>query len=389
LGAFDFMERGHPCDSAAAAQVAATTVEAAVGAHHKLLLPPLAEAVEVPLSDRKHCAVATFELIEPTMATSSPPCTTLLPPPQPLAPGAAGAPCRLVVLGAHLMTKSRDKRGKVEYPGELRAFEIAAMKQLTTRFARDTGDAVLLCGDFNVNVRLNQQETEEKNAHTSTSVSTSASISACSAPAAAPAAGTGAPASSRAKAGSGSANDERFVLRGIVPHGTQPLAFAPLAFDTGYHDDDAEGGGEGGEETGGRGEAARFAWSRGDGSDLVLRDAYEGANREPFEGAIIRAAKTAAAAAAVTAGVTPSASMTTATLALPDTAAVGTAAARGSSHNASRVETIDFVWFDESRLQAVARSPLACPWPDGGPDAANPSDHIPLAVAFRLIGQLG
>jgi len=184
---------------------------------------------------------------------------------------------------------------------------------------------VLLCGDFNVNVR----ET---------------------------------PDPSTARAGTDFASTERFVLRGTVPHGELPAAFAPLRFDTGYRED----GGLGEGEATWSGGAASLAWGRRDGSALELRDAYEGVNRGAFD----PGPGSSGEGGCCGGGVDRSGA---------------TGAARGSSHNSARVETIDFLWYDAVSLAPVARSPLACPWPDGSPDTANPSDHIPLAVAFELL----
>ena len=55
----------------------------------------------------------------------------------------------------------------------------------------------------------------------------------------------------------------------------------------------------------------------------------------------------------------------------------------GSSHNASRIETIDYVWADADHFEVAGRSSLGTPMPDGTPDPDNPSDHIPLVVHLR------
>lgn len=56
----------------------------------------------------------------------------------------------------------------------------------------------------------------------------------------------------------------------------------------------------------------------------------------------------------------------------------------GTTHNSDRLETIDYVFYDEDLLEVVARSPLLAPFPDPVPDYENPSDHIPLVVRLRM-----
>lgn len=62
-----------------------------------------------------------------------------------------------------------------------------------------------------------------------------------------------------------------------------------------------------------------------------------------------------------------------------------TGATYGSSHNAVRIDTIDYIWYEKRKLQLKARSPLVTTMPDGTPDRANPSDHIPLIARFKCI----
>lgn len=59
----------------------------------------------------------------------------------------------------------------------------------------------------------------------------------------------------------------------------------------------------------------------------------------------------------------------------------------GTSHNADRLETIDYIFFDEDHMELVARSPMLAPSPDAAPDEENPSDHIPLLARLRVKAQ--
>ena len=124
---------------------------------------------------------------------------------------------------------------QVDYPGEMRAFELQAFRNLASRFATQPSDAVLFMGDFNINVRK-----------------------------------TGLPGA-----------DERFVFRGVIPHGSLPDQYAPLQLSTGYEDSSAASG------------EARFVWERGGAAaskPLVLRDAHHGVNclaQDPKTGAVL------------------------------------------------------------------------------------------------------
>jgi len=101
-------------------------------------------------------------------------------------------------------------------------------------------------------------------------------------------------------------------------------------------------------------------WKTSDGSTRILRDAFEGINC--LEG-----------------GPGPS----------PDSSASASQTiisgqhSYGSSHNAARVETIDYVWVDTAHFEVLGQSSLATTMPDGMPDSDNPSDHIPLLVRLR------
>jgi hypothetical protein len=116
---------------------------------------------------------------------------------------------------------------QVDYPGELRAGELATLKALAPTVGLRPDDAVIFAGDFNINIR------------------------------------------GQPEGGDGG------VFSGVIPHATAPQQFAPLRFDTGWSHVSGEG--------------ARIAWQRnaaaavqgdsGDASKVELRDAYEGVNR--------------------------------------------------------------------------------------------------------------
>lgn len=59
----------------------------------------------------------------------------------------------LALCASHLMTTSRDNAKTNIYPGEVRAGELAQMKQLVTQKSK-TGDAILLLGDFNIDAAI-------------------------------------------------------------------------------------------------------------------------------------------------------------------------------------------------------------------------------------------
>jgi hypothetical protein len=129
----------------------------------------------------------------------------------------------------------------VEYPGEIRAAELASLKVLAPTLGLRPTDAVLLAGDFNINVR-----------------------------------------GQRVRGESGVDGDR--VLAGCVPHATAPSsALPPLRFDTGYV---ASRGGPEGRAAPAAAEASvgRFVWRRdatlkGPNSEVVLCDAFDGVNR--------------------------------------------------------------------------------------------------------------
>eukprot|EP00614_Pseudopedinella_elastica_P030862 CAMPEP_0172623460 /NCGR_PEP_ID=MMETSP1068-20121228/128940_1 /TAXON_ID=35684 /ORGANISM="Pseudopedinella elastica, Strain CCMP716" /LENGTH=610 /DNA_ID=CAMNT_0013432031 /DNA_START=30 /DNA_END=1862 /DNA_ORIENTATION=+ len=263
LGAFDFHETHHPIP-----RTPHSSGSGAGSVGHGTY-----ECEPVPLSDRKHCAVAAFEFLSDDVSDDE-------------AEHGAGGRRRVVVLGCHLMTTSRDNPSKVYFPGSIRAQEIAAMRRIAAEFGVGPSDAVVVAGDFNTNVRE----------------------------------------------GDGSVS-ERFVLEGVIPFGGREsdASGAPsVEFPTGYQ---AE-----------RDVASALVWERA-GAPLVLRDAYEGLNRRQVDDQDV---------------------------------------VLGTSHNAARVETIDFIWYDQDWLSPVSRSPLAAPWPDPTPDRANPSDHIPVLVEFAV-----
>jgi hypothetical protein len=57
----------------------------------------------------------------------------------------------------------------------------------------------------------------------------------------------------------------------------------------------------------------------------------------------------------------------------------------GTSHTPLRIETIDHCWYDACSLEVLGRSPLLVPMPEAMPNAANPSDHIPLVLRLGAI----
>ena len=123
---------------------------------------------------------------------------------------------------------------QVDYPGELRAGELATLKALAPKLGLRPDDAVIFAGDFNINIR-GQKE-----------------------------------------------GGDCGVFSGVIPHAAAPQQFAPLRFDTGWSHVQGEG--------------ARIVWQRngaddaaaaggaaqgesGSAAEVVLRDAYERANR--------------------------------------------------------------------------------------------------------------
>jgi len=138
-------------------------------------------------------------------------------------------------------------------------------------------------------------------------------------------------------------NRERHIFEGSIPLSAQAAAAqvdgaadalpALISFDTGVSVVNA----------GTEGEAMQLQWGCKDGSPIFLRDSFQGVN-------------------------------------VMDTDTEGRV--QGSSHNAVRIETIDYIWHSE-QLKVLNRSSLVTT-EDGIPDEENPSDHIPLFVTFSL-----
>eukprot|EP00300_Choanocystis_sp_HF-7_P002610 c11973_g1_i1.p1 GENE.c11973_g1_i1~~c11973_g1_i1.p1 ORF type:complete len:516 (+),score=115.87 c11973_g1_i1:476-2023(+) len=243
------------------------------------------------------------------------------------AQGLPAAGQRIVVLGSHLMTTSRDTDAMTHFPGYTRAREIASVRERVREFVRRE-EAVVWGGDFNINMR---------------------------------------------------GYSELSVLRGRIQGLSQKIDtgfFGGKKFDS--DDDDDDEGGEG--KSDGHDKAVNqthghskdkgvlseigcfshffrsflgpslshrhklFRWQRCDGDPLIMADAFEGHNHltEYEDGSRV-----------------------------------------GTSHNASRLDTIDYIWYDKTRLEVVSTSPLHAP--DPAPNAHNPSDHIPILARLRVI----
>jgi len=156
---------------------------------------------------------------------------------------------------------------------------------------------------------------------------------------------------------------QEYVLKGEVPlseigrrnAAAQCLELpSSLRFETGFRSVRCHGA------LGTLSEHLALHWKTSDGSTKILRDAIEGINC--LEG-----------------GPGPSPDG-------PVSAGQETISGQhiyGSSHNAARVETIDYVWVDTSHLEVLGRSSLVTTMPDGMPDSDNPSDHIPLLVRLH------
>jgi endonuclease/exonuclease/phosphatase family metal-dependent hydrolase len=159
----------------------------------------------------------------------------------------------LCIFGTHLMTSSRDSTGAV------RAFELAKIRTLAASLAQP-GEAVLFCGDFNIDSRDN------KDAH---------------------------------------------IWAGE---------------NTGFQEDTVG--------------VRRLLWQRSDGSRLALRDAYGD---------------------------------------------IAASTSCSSTRTGSRLETIDYIFYDEALLAPVegSRTPLKCP-EVAMPNEIEPSDHIPISVTFQM-----
>ena len=54
-----------------------------------------------------------------------------------------------------------------------------------------------------------------------------------------------------------------------------------------------------------------------------------------------------------------------------------------SSYNAKRMETIDYCWYDQTRLCVQAKGELVAP-EECTPNKENPSDHTPLVVRLAF-----
>eukprot|EP00930_Biecheleria_cincta_P085950 TRINITY_DN75311_c0_g1_i1.p1 TRINITY_DN75311_c0_g1~~TRINITY_DN75311_c0_g1_i1.p1 ORF type:complete len:540 (+),score=99.40 TRINITY_DN75311_c0_g1_i1:76-1695(+) len=167
---------------------------------------------------------------------------------------------QIILCGAHLMTGSRDKSGMV------RAYELAKIRRLLSSGDRAPAadEAVLFCGDFNINSR-------------------------------------------------GGSDDHIWQGGDAVER-------------TGYQWD-----GSG---------ARRLVWDRPGGGELRLRDAYGDVN----------ASEECA-----------------------------------STRTGTRLETIDYIFYDESLLLPImeSRSTLRCP-DEPMPNITEPSDHISLSMSFRV-----
>jgi len=159
----------------------------------------------------------------------------------------------LCIFGTHLMTSSHDRTG------EMKAFELTQIRTFAASRVQ-LGDAVLFCGDFNIDSRDN------KDAHIWASK------------------------------------------------------------NTGFQEDIVG--------------VRRLLWQRSDGSSLKLRDAY---------GDIVASARCC------------------------------------STRTGSRLETIDYIFYDEALLAPVegTRAPLKCS-EVAVPNEIEPSDHIPISVTFRM-----
>jgi len=229
--------------------------------HPKQHMPPVRE--EMPKVDRKNCGLCRLDILNPA---------------------SAGGVTGLVICGVHLMTTSRDNSSKVHYPGEVRAHQLETLRSIAKQWIRP-GDAAILCGDFNINIR---------------------------------------------------GNAERHVLEGVISADRPAEGVPPsVQFRTGFSVLEDR-------------ETMELCWQRTDDSDIILHDAYAGINwhTEDEMGNTL-----------------------------------------GTSHNASRIETIDYVWYDSESLSVVAKSPITAVMPDGTPDEQNPSDHIPLVVRFAFKNQ--
>lgn len=185
---------------------------------------------------------------------------------------------KVVVAGTHLMAKNRDNSATVQFPGEIRAQQIERIAKEVGNFVQ-AGDAVIFCGDFNVNMCKGEEE---------------------------------------------------YIFKGVIPHSSASAGGAcsipPLTFSTGY-------------------ESGVFNWPLSDGRKIRLKDAYVGENRV-------------------------------------ETTADGRKV--GTSHNTDRLETIDFIFYDEANITLVAASPLVVPFPESMPDMDNPSDHLPTVARLRV-----
>ena len=202
----------------------------------------------------------------------------------------------VVLFGTHLMTTSRDATG------EVRMSELEKIKSLAKNYLKDSNDIALFCGDFNINLR-------------------------------------------------GECNS-RFIFEGRLPpviHTDDGAFTQPGPFHTGYAIEKVpktdNNKSDSDTITPSEEEVAVINWSREDGTNLKLLDAYEGINTQCFneQGQVV-----------------------------------------GSSRNAERIDLIDYCWYQSDRLRLKRKSELILDMEDGIPDEKNPSDHIPIVVEFEV-----
>eukprot|EP00931_Biecheleriopsis_adriatica_P006688 TRINITY_DN108051_c0_g1_i1.p1 TRINITY_DN108051_c0_g1~~TRINITY_DN108051_c0_g1_i1.p1 ORF type:complete len:1108 (+),score=173.82 TRINITY_DN108051_c0_g1_i1:48-3371(+) len=230
----------------------------------------------------------------------------------------------ILFCNVHLMTSSRDPAGHI------RAWELKRIRMHMRRLALP-GEAVLICGDFNINshnfaedyiwTSTGNNKNFIQEGHEVKVASLFSSIN--STPA-------------RVSAG------EVGKILSIDSEGDALIDFSAArcqwvsrsnfkdltsTSSTGYVRDATSG-------------ANRFLWNRSDGDDLCLRDSYDD---------------------------------------------VYGSADKHSTKTGMRLETIDYVFYDESLLilDKQSRSKLECP-EDNMPNADEPSDHIPLILEFDL-----
>jgi hypothetical protein len=251
---------------------------------------------------------------------------------------------RLLLLPTHLMTSSRDTF--TPYIGAVRSRELESISTIAKRYV-GSDDKVVFLGDFNINLRPKGHKK--------------------AASAAAAATGSGAAAGST----DGARDDaESFIFEGLiqpsttceVETGSEASILEPLRFETGYKPSTTSSGED-------PSSASSFKWSRNDGCSLVLRDVYEGYNKKAFT----------------------------------DDHHQQQQHIIGTSRNAMRIETIDYVFYEKKEMDVVWRSELLLKGrgktqegedkvidhdhdEDDGrmPNETEPSDHIPVVVLFDV-----